>query len=272
METGEASRKAAERGRNVRFCGLPLTIDVTVEDVIARTFDSPADRPLLTTFVNPGAVHMARSRPDYQATLARFDLVLPDGIGIVWGWRALHREPLRRISFGSTSLALPILRRAKADGRRVMLIGGRPGVADAAATALRAAVPGVAFCKTHHGYDAFAAYEALVRAERPDVVICGMGLPLQEALLVALRDSGCLTGPAFTCGGYFDQLHEGLHYYPRIVGRLNLRWLYRLYREPRRLWRRYLLEYPEYGAALAQEFFRRPTGTSPVGPNAEGTL
>lgn len=248
----------AQVPQRVSFCGLPLNIGLTVEGVLARAFDGLDDRPCLTTFVNPGAVHMARQTPGYAKQLAAFDLVLPDGIGIVWGWQATHHSPLTRLSFDTTSLALPVLRRARADGRRVLLIGAEPGVAESASAKLSDALPGLQFCPPLHGFYEVSAYPALVAACRPDVVICGMGLPRQEAVLLTLRDAGVLTGPAFTCGGYLDQLRDGVQYYPPAIDRLNLRWLYRLWKEPRRLWRRYLLEYPAYAAALAGEARPRP--------------
>jgi UDP-N-acetyl-D-mannosaminuronic acid transferase (WecB/TagA/CpsF family) len=68
-----------------------------------------------------------------------------------------------------------------------------------------------------------------------------MGAPRQEAFLVALADSGW-KGVGFTCGGYFDHLGEGFHYYPRLIDKFNLRWFYRIAREPRRLGYRNLIE------------------------------
>lgn len=235
------------------FCGLPLTVGMTAESVVARAFRRAPGEPVLTTFINPGAIHVAQASSAYGPMLARFDMILPDGIGIVWGWQATRRSKLTRISFDTTSLALPVLRKARDEAHRVMLIGGKPGIAEAAVCKLATALPGLRFCPPQHGYDGIAAYEAALRAERPDVVICGMGAPRQEEILLALRDRGLLSGPAFTCGGYLDQLHDGLHYYPALVDSLNLRWLYRMCREPRRLWRRYLLEYPEYALALAKD-------------------
>lgn len=249
----EDDRTCPANWHDTLFCGLPLTVGMTAGTVVARAFQKNSSRALLTTFVNPGAIHIVRRNPHYGSMLKAFDIILPDGVGIVWGWRATHRSSLTRLSFDTTSLALPVLRKAREEKRRVMLIGGRPGVADDAADKLAKALPGLQFCRSHHGFDETAAYESHVRKEQPDVVICGMGAPHQEALLLALRECGALAGPAFTCGGYLDQLHGGLRYYPKLVDSLNLRWLYRLFREPRRLWRRYLLEYPEYGIALLRE-------------------
>ncbi len=239
--------------RNARFCGLPISVGMTPESVVMQVFHRTRTDTPLTTFINPGAIHIARRNPDYVNSLRAFDLILPDGIGIVWGWHLVHGSNLTRLSFDTTSLALPVLREARDEGHRVMLIGGRPGVAEAAARELANILPGLQFCRANHGYHEIGTYVTAVRAERPDLVICGMGAPRQESVLLALREAGALTGPAFTCGGYLDQVWRGWQYYPSVVDQLNVRWLYRLYREPRRLWRRYLLEYPEYAFALGRE-------------------
>ena len=100
--------------------------------------------------------------------------------------------------------------------------------------------------------DGFRHPDAIARAVeelRPDIVICGMGSGLQEAVLLKLRERGW-RGWGFTCGGYLDQLQTELSYYPRWVDRTNLRWAYRLAREPDRLWRRYLIDYPHFGLLL----------------------
>jgi N-acetylglucosaminyldiphosphoundecaprenol N-acetyl-beta-D-mannosaminyltransferase len=77
-----------------------------------------------------------------------------------------------------------------------------------------------------------------------------MGASIQERFLLRLVATGW-SGFGFTCGGYLDQLVDGMHYYPRWVDAANLRWAYRLIREPRRLSRRYGMEYPYFAARLA---------------------
>ncbi|SOD93434.1 WecB/TagA/CpsF family glycosyltransferase [Caenispirillum bisanense] len=240
--------------RRAAFCGVSLSVGVTADEAVHAAFD--AGGPTLTTFVNPYSLVLARD-PGYAALFDDFDLVLPDGIGVSWGWRLVRGGDLPRLSFDTTSLALPVLRRAAADRRPVLLIGGAAGVAPRAAEQVQAHVPGLDICGTLDGFRTPEAYAEAVERSAPGLVIVGMGAPWQERLLLALRAAGALRCPAFTCGGYFDQLAGGLHYYPRAVDALNLRWLYRLLREPRRLWRRYLVEYPKYAGLLAAEVRRR---------------
>jgi len=78
-----------------------------------------------------------------------------------------------------------------------------------------------------------------------------MGSLVQESFLLALMGSGW-RGLGFTCGGFLDQLSNGFNYYPKLVNALNLRWAYRLAKDPRRLWRRYLLDYPVFAFGLCK--------------------
>lgn len=257
LATAPAGDDAGER-RTVDFCGLPLTIGLDADTAVDLAFAADASRSaVMTTFINPHAYYVARRNPLYAANLAEFAYVLPDGIGVVWGVRLLRGVRTERISFDATSLALRVLARAAREGRSVMLIGGRPGVAERTRACLTGAVRRLEISGVVDGYRTHAEYERLVRAARPDIIVCGMGAPRQEALLVRLRAAGAWRGLGYTCGGFLDQAQERVRYYPPLVDRYNLRWLYRVAMEPRRLWRRYAIEYGDYGRALAREAWRR---------------
>lgn len=232
---------------------LQLTVGLTVDDAVELAFSAPGrDPPLLTTFINPHSWHVAKHHRNYGASLAEFSFIFPDGIGVILGLWLLTGISTDRISFDSTSLALPVLRRASREKRSVMLIGGGPNVAAQAGRRLADAVDGLRIVGAMSGYCDYAEYEAAVRAADPDIVICGMGAPRQEELLVRLSRARAWKGLGYTCGGYFDQLQERLDYYPSIVNKLNLRWLFRMTQE-RRLLRRYAIEYHEYFLALFDE-------------------
>lgn len=207
---------------------------------------------LLVTFVNPHSWGIARSRPQYREQLERFDLVLPDGIGMSKAVQWIHRLSATRISFDMTSLAPDVLSLAAEQRYSVVLIGGPPGCAERAASQLQAAFAGLRIAAALDGYGDVDERVAQIAALQPHVVICGMGAERQEDVLIALVRTGW-SGCGFTCGGFLDQLSERAFYYPGWVDRYNLRWAYRLAKEPRRLWRRYLLTYPAFITAMAAE-------------------
>ncbi len=122
-----------------------------------------------------------------------------------------------------------------------MLIGGAPGVARQVREKLLLEYPGLNIPEVCSGFEEVDAMTSRVINLKPDIVIAGMGAPRQELLLIALKNNH-YEGLAITCGGFFDQYLQATEYYPALINRLNLRFAYRLYKEPARLWRRYLIE------------------------------
>jgi N-acetylglucosaminyldiphosphoundecaprenol N-acetyl-beta-D-mannosaminyltransferase len=222
-------------------------------------------RRLLITFVNPASVAVARAQPTYQTSLGAFDLVLPDGWAMSAAIRLVHRMSARRISFDTTSLAPCVLTIAERRGASVALIGGVPGCADQAALRLREAHPKIRIVRCFDGYGDTGQKVLALAKLQPEIVLCGMGAGAQEMLLLDLAQQGW-NGCGFTCGGYFDQLAHGYDYYPKWIDAHNLRWAYRLAKEPRRLWRRYLLNYPVFVGRFSRQLIHvwvrnRPTET-----------
>lgn len=199
----------------------------------------------LMTFVNPGSAAIARRHQYFSDDLRRFDLVGADGIAVVKTVQWLLKRSIARISFDSTSLAPPIFNLASRDGYTVALCGSAPGVAETAATSIRALYPDLKIIGVFHGFTDTDQLVLDIAKLNPAIVICGMGSLRQELFLLKLRDCGW-SGVGFSCGGYLDQLSLGFAYYPPWVDRMNLRFAYRLYKEPRRLWRRYALDYPMF--------------------------
>ena len=78
----------------------------------------------------------------------------------------------------------------------------------------------------------------------PDIIVCGMGAPLQEQLLVDLQNIGWI-GTGYTCGGFLHQIASNIQYYPIWTDKYHLRWAYRIYDEPK-LFKRYFWEYPKF--------------------------
>jgi N-acetylglucosaminyldiphosphoundecaprenol N-acetyl-beta-D-mannosaminyltransferase len=230
--------------------GLPTVLADEPEDVIHFVVRRIQEhRPLLTTFVNPASISVADSNAAYRGSLFEFDLVLPDGIGFAKAAQWLSGRRAARVSFDSTSLAPPVLSALAYERSSIVLVGGRPGVAAAAARCLVGRFPTLRVIDALDGYGDMDAKADLISRRAPDVVICGMGAGAQEELLLRLRAKGW-KGFGFTCGGYLDQLNGGFQYYPLVADRLHLRWAYRIWREPRRLGRRYAVQYPRFFAKL----------------------
>lgn len=144
----------------------------------------------------------------------------------------------------SADLVLPLLFERAGANCRVALIGSTRASLAAAEQAIRAASPNVEVVLSRDGYEELSPPEAMAAAIREadaDVVVVGLGAPLQDAYLLALRAHGLRDRVLLTCGGWLDQV-SNMRYYPRFAYRLKINWLVRVVREPRRLWRRYTVD------------------------------
>ena len=185
--------------------------------------------------------------PAVRALYARTDDVHIDGMPVVWAGRLLGHSLARehRITYVDW---LPVLAaEAARRGWRLFFVGGAPGVGERAAAVLRERHPGLALT-VHHGFfdasprsaDSVRVLEAMEAAD-PHVVLVGMGVPRQEQWMLAHLDR--IPGSVLlNCGAAMDYVAGVIPTPPRWAGGLGLEWLFRLAAEPRRLWRRYLVE------------------------------
>ena len=229
---------------------------MAVTGIVLQALMRAPRRPVLVTFANPSTTLLAQDAPAFGRDLRAFDLVLPDGIGMCMAIRTLHGLAAQRVSFDMTSLAPPVFEHARAETLTIVLVGGAPGVAERARRRIAATYPGLRIAGALSGYGDMQDMMRQAAAFRPDILICGMGAIRQEAFLLGMRALGW-RGWGFTCGGFLDQLQGGLNYYPWWIDRLNLRWAYRLLREPARLWRRYLVQYSRFAWMVGAARMRR---------------
>lgn len=236
-----------------RICGVPVDAGTTLHGVIDRFEAALAEgERLLVSFVNPHAAHLAKD-PQYVSGLEGMDLVLCDGIGMALAASLISGQRTQRVSFDATSLAPHVMRTCADRQVPIFLVGGHPGVAERAGAVLRQGYPRLAVAGCYSGYGESPDSALLSIMRRPtSVVIAGLGAGRQERFLIELAKRNW-RGVAFTCGGFLDQTQFSQNYYPQLVDRLNLRFAYRLFREPRRLGRRYLIEYLPFLRAILRE-------------------
>jgi N-acetylglucosaminyldiphosphoundecaprenol N-acetyl-beta-D-mannosaminyltransferase len=194
----------------------------------------------LVATVNPEMLMLARQDAGLAAALHGAGLVVADGIGVVWAARRLGQPVPGRVT--GVALADALLEEAARYGWRVCLLGGKPGVAEAAAAEMQARMPGLQISGTHHGYfspEDAGTVAAAVAAAQPDLVFVGMGAGKQEKWIWQNRQL-FLRGVALGLGGVLDIWAGQTKRAPGWLQRLGLEWLYRLVREPSR-WRRQLV-------------------------------
>lgn len=158
----------------------------------------------------------------------------------------LLARKVKRKSFDDTSLAPVIFLNSIIEDKKVAILGGDYKDIDVFVRKVKLEYEGLNIVYSSHGFmeDKFICAKEIILS-KADVVILGLGTPLQEELGQLLLSLG-YDGLIFTCGGYISQKanSETKLYYPKIISDLNLRALYRFYKEPHTR-KRYLIDYPK---------------------------
>jgi len=198
--------------------------------------------------VTPNVDHFMRVRRDdaLRGVYERADLVLADGMPLLWAARLLGR-PLKEKVSGS-DLFGALCERAARDGLRVFLLGGAPGIAEKAARAMCERYPGLTIagtCSPTLNESGISPDDGktirIINDARPHVVFVAFGCPKQEWWMV--RNYKLLGGAVcIGVGASFDFAAGVQRRAPRWMQRAGLEWFWRLLHEPGRLWKRYLVD------------------------------
>lgn len=209
--------------------------NVTMDEALDRAMELVAENGVPHLVVTPNAeiVQQAGKDEEFSHLIAGADLVIPDGIGVIYASKILGRPLKGRVP--GCDFAAGLMERMAKSGHRLFLLGAKPGVAEEAAEKLTAAHPGLVICGTHDGYfkdDAVAA-EA-VRNAQADVVFVCLGAPRQEKWIVA---NGAAAGASLYIGlgGSLDVFAGRVERAPEGWQKLGLEWLYRAIKQPQRL-------------------------------------
>jgi N-acetylglucosaminyldiphosphoundecaprenol N-acetyl-beta-D-mannosaminyltransferase len=207
------------------------------EKALARLLEVEATHPALVFTPNLELLAASKQSTKTRTLLRSADLLLPDGIGTILLSRGRIRTRFPGIEAGEFLLHLAARR-----GYRVYLLGGKKGVAERAAAALKKRYPGLSVVGTHHGYFPLGGTEeeavaAMLRDASPDLLIVCMGFPKQERFLLRIRNRLPSLRVGMALGGAIDVWSGAVRRAPRVMQRLGLEWLYRTVKEPKRILR-----------------------------------
>jgi len=212
-------------GVRVDAVTMPQTLAWIEAAVIAR-------RPRQICTANPEFVMTARRDTEFMRVLNAADLVLPDGVGLLWAARRLGGHLPERVA--GSDLIYRLAELAGAHGWRVYFLGAAEGVAQAAAERLRGLYPGLVIAGTATGDPSPASAGALiagVRAAQSDVLLVAYGAPAQDKWIARYKAE--LGVPvSMGVGGSFDFVAGVAQRAPVWAQRLGLEWLHRLWRQP----------------------------------------
>ena len=198
---------------------------VSIKDVFARAGK-------VYTFLNPVSYLSAL---DNKELFVRFDGIFADGSILVAAIKLVYGKAVTRRSFDMTSLAPELLSYAETHGKSVYIVASRQEQVEKAVGIFKERYPKLLVVGYRNGY--FASEKEQDEEVRhivevnPDFLIVGMGALMQERFLLKVKDFG-YRGIGFTCGGFIHQTaKDEIDYYPAWVDRMNLRFLYRMYKE-----------------------------------------
>ena len=241
-----------DRGKHnvLGVCVDAVDYDAAVDRIITA---AQAGLPLSAAAVSVHGVMPAVSDADHRYRLNHIDLVVPDGQPVRWALNRLHGAQLKDRVYGP-NLTLKLWAKAAELSIPIFLYGSRSEVLAALRAQLERRFPSIVIAGSTPGQ-----FRQLSLAERDEVVasihrsgarmvFVGLGCPRQEVWVYEYRS--LLGVPLVAVGAAFD-FHAGLlPQAPSYMQRAGLEWFYRLTREPRRLWRRYLLINPPYVALV----------------------
>ncbi len=201
--------------------------------------------PRLVFATNGHAIAMAALDAEFRDTFHQADLIHADGEPVVFASKLLTGTPVPERS-ATTDFLFDAAKAARESGLKFYLLGSTEEINARAAATLEKEYPGIAIVGRRNGYfrrDEEAALCEEFNASGADVVWVGLGVPLEYDFCV--RNKARLkAGWIVTCGGCFNFAAGDYVRAPGWMQKNGLEWLHRLWREPRRLFWRYMVTNP----------------------------
>ena len=185
------------------------------------------------TYLNPVSYLTAL---DNKELFSQMDGIFADGGLLVKAIKLMYGKQVTRRSFDMTSMAPELFAYAAEHGKTVYIVASKQEQVEKAVEIFRERYPKVRFAGYRNGY--FASEDEMNQEAKhitelnPDFLIVGMGALMQEKFLLKVKRAG-YQGIGFTCGGFIHQTSKNeIDYYPAWVDKTNLRFLYRMWKEP----------------------------------------
>jgi N-acetylglucosaminyldiphosphoundecaprenol N-acetyl-beta-D-mannosaminyltransferase len=237
--------------------GVPIHA-LTMDHVIEKCRDAALARErLMIAVVNAAKLVKMRGDAQLRDSVLGSDLILADGMSVVWASRLLGAGLPERVA--GIELFEALLALAEREGFSVYFLGARQEVLDLALTGVRERHPKLRLAGSRNGYfrdDEQERVAVEISQAQPDFLFVGISTPKKEIFL----DRWASRAEVTVChgvGGSFDILAGKTPRAPESWQRAGFEWLYRLLQEPRRMWKRYLVTNTVFIALVAGEWARR---------------
>jgi len=213
-----------------------------MEKVLAQVHDAIKTRSKLHIgVVNAAKIVNMRRDSFLQRDVLSSDIILADGMSVVWASRLLGRPLPERVA--GIDLMMRMLEDGNRYGYRIYCLGAKEEVLGRVVERISNDYPNVKLAGQQNGYFAEDEEQEIaeaIAASKPDIILVAMTSPKKEKFLARWSESMGVP-VCHGVGGSFDVMAGKVQRAPEIYQRLGLEWFYRFKQEPQRLWRRYLL-------------------------------
>lgn len=208
---------------------------------------SSADAPRAVFTPNSEIIQSCVENEELYSVFNKADLVIPDGIGVVYASRILKR-PLKSKCAGY-ELGLEMIKYSNKTGAKIFFLGGKPGISEAARDRLLETYKNAKFVGTNDGYfnkegNENDAVIKKINDSEPDILFVCLGVPSQEKWILANRNKLKTVKLCLALGGSLDGYSGQVKRAPKVFIKLGLEWFYRLICQPSRIGR--MMKLPKF--------------------------
>ncbi len=215
-----------------------VTMAEAIDEMVRRL---DGDMGFQICFVNADCANMAYRDAGYREVLRNAPYVLADGIGLKLAGKMLRSDIKQNVN--GTDLFPRLCSALEGTGKRVFLLGARPGITDAVRDWVAEHAPGAVVCGVHHGYYSAEEEPDVIRRiseAGADLLLVAFGAPRQDEWIAQhIGDTGAKV--AMGVGGLFDFYSGRVARAPQWMREIGMEWLYRFIQEPGRMWKRYFV-------------------------------
>jgi len=233
--------RVIEKRKRIKI--LNATIDVLTEKQTVRLVDKYiyAHEPLHLIGVNADKINMMNQDANFAQLVNGCGIINADGASVVLASKFLGKPLPERVA--GIDLMDSLVKHAVVKQHSIYLLGARENVAQKAKRILLENNPGLKVAGVHNGYFKENEWPEIynqIASAKPDIVFVGITSPVKEYLVEYFQKKGC-TATFMGVGGSFDVISGLIPRAPKWMQRCNLEWLFRVMKEPRRLFKRYFV-------------------------------
>jgi N-acetylglucosaminyldiphosphoundecaprenol N-acetyl-beta-D-mannosaminyltransferase len=239
----------------IKFLGFRMhaaTMQDTVKVILERI-----ECCIFTQHVVVNVAKLVNMKADLslRKSVTSCDIINIDGMGVVWGARLCRHQVPERVA--GIDLFLALIKEAAKQNLPIFLLGARQEVVAEAATRLLELQPDLVLAGYHHGYFWENEEEVVekIRGSRATMLFVAITSPKKENFINKWKDQ---LGVQFVMGvgGSFDVVAGKIKRAPLFLQKMGLEWLYRIWQEPNRMWKRYCITNSKYALMLLQEILK----------------